>query len=171
MDPRNLLSEKRPAILNRWFNAVLDTYPADTSAFLKKQKNQFANPVGHTIHQGMEHILDALLQGTDLDRIAPSLDNIIRIRAVQDLTPSQAVGFILSLKKIIREELGSNTREHSASGELPGLEERIDALALMSFDIYIQCREKIYELRANETKRLTYRLLQRANLVCELPDQ
>jgi hypothetical protein len=171
MDLRNLLSEKRPAILKRWFDAVLETYPADTSNFLKKQKNQFTNPVGHTIYQGMEHILEELLRGTDLDKLVPSLDNIVRIRAVQDLTPSQAVSFILFLKKIIREELGNNVREHSACGDILGLEDRIDTLALMSFDIYISCREKIYELKANETKRLTYRLLQRANLVCEMPDE
>lgn len=171
MDLTNLLSEKRQAILNRWFDAILETYPADTSHFLKKQNNQFTNPVGHTIHQGMEHILGELFCGTDLDKLIPSLDNIIRIRAVQDMTPSRAVGFILHLKSIIREELGSSVREHSARRDVLGLEERIDTLALMAFDIYLQCREKIYELKANETKRLTYRLLQRANLVREMPDE
>ncbi len=166
----NLLSEKRPAILERWFDVVLETYPADTKNFLQKQNNQFANPVGHTIHQGMESILNGLLSGSDLQEFSTPLDNIIRIRAVQDIAASQAVAFILSLKKLIREELEKSQRMDSFIKELSLLEDKIDTLVLMSFDIYMQCREKIYDLKANETKRLTYRLLQRANLVCEVEE-
>jgi len=41
-------------------------------------------------------------------------------------------------------------------------------MALISFDIYMKCREKIYELKTDELRRMTYRLLQKANLVREV---
>lgn len=167
---RDRLVEKKSAILERWFDKVIETYPADASGFLKNKKRQFANPVGYTLSRGLENLLDLLLEEGEMDfeKISPVLDGIIRIRAVQDLAPSQALAFVFHLKKVIREELG---RETAPSEETAALESRIDALALISFDLYMKCREKIYDLKANELRNMTFRLLQKANLVCEIPDQ
>ncbi|MEW6216009.1 MAG: RsbRD N-terminal domain-containing protein [Nitrospirota bacterium] len=171
MNLKNLLSEKKSAILKRWFEVILETYSADTSSFLKRQKNRFANPVGYTISQGVDGLFEELLQGSNSDRISLFLDNIIRIRAIQDLSPSQAIGFIFLLKKVIRKELAKEIREDGLSEELLTLESRIDDLALLSFDIYMKCREKIYELKANEVRNRTFGLLKRANLLYELKEQ
>ena len=168
---RDFLSGKKSAILERWFDAVLETYPSDTLGFLKNKKMQFANPVGYTISQGLESILDELLRDRepDLDKISPALDGIIRIRAVQDLSPSQALVFIFRLKRVLREELEG--AGFTGSEEAEALESRIDAIALISFDLYIKCREKIYDLKANELRNMTFRLLRKANLVCEIPEK
>ena len=45
----DLLAEQEAAITHRWFNLIIDSYPADASGFLKNQKNRFLNPVGNTI--------------------------------------------------------------------------------------------------------------------------
>lgn len=171
MNLKDVLSEKRSAILKRWFDVIVETYPADTAVFLKNQKDRFANPVGAAISQGIENIFDELLQGGDIERVSPFLDNIIRIRAVQDFTPSRALDFIFLLKKVIREELGSEADKAPVLGEMITLESRIDDLALLSFNIYMQCREKLYDIRANEVKSRTFRLLQRANLICDIQEQ
>lgn len=170
---RNLLAENKPAILERWFDLILETYPADTSNFLKNQKNRFTNPVGHTISQGIDRLFEELLSETDFNpNVLESspLYNIIRIRAVQDFTPSRAIAFILLLKKVIREELKDSLREDGIAGELLTFESKIDDAALLSFDIYMKCREKIYEIKVNEFKNMTFRLLQRANLICEIEE-
>ena len=168
---QNLLSQKQSAILERWFQLILETYPADSSGFLRNKKRQFANPVGHTIFEGLEHILDELLeeQELDIERISPVLDSIVRIRAVQDMTPSQALVFLFRLKKMLREELERAGLVRSEDIEM--LESRIDVIVLTAFDLYVKCREKIYELKANELRNMTFRLLQRANLVCEIPEE
>jgi hypothetical protein len=168
---RDLLSGKKSAVLERWFDIVLETYPLDASGFLRKKKRQFTNPVGYTIFQGLESILDELLEERelDVDKISPLLEGIIRIRAVQDMSPSQALVFIFRLKKVLREELESSGL--LPSEEIEVLESRIDAIALISFDLYIKCREKIYDLKANELRNMTFRLLQKANLVCEIPKE
>jgi hypothetical protein len=150
---------------------ILETYPSDTSNFLKKQKNCFANPVGYNISQGINGIFDELLNEADTDKVSPFLDNIIRIKAVQDFFPSQAMSFIFLLKKALRESLGNKIHETHISEELLLFESKIDNLALLSFDVYMKCREKIYELKSNEVRSMTFRLLQRANIVCEIQDQ
>ncbi len=166
MNLKEVLSEKKPSILKRWFDVILETYPADTAKFLKTQRNPFANPVGSTISKGIENIFDELLEGGDRDRLDPFLDNIIRIRAVQDFTPAQALAFIFLLKKVIRDELDKEMCGQ-LSDELSAFESKIDDLALLSFDIYMKCREKLYDIKANEVKSRTFRLLQRAKLITD----
>ena len=168
---KNLLSEKRAAILERWLDIILESYPADTSNFLRQQKNRFANPVGAAISQGTNGLFEELLNGKSSDEISPFLDNVIRIRAVQDFTPSKAVSFIFLLKKVIREVLEKEISENRFSDELSALDADIDNMAMEAFDIYVKCREKLYDIKANEVRRMTFRLLQRANLICELSEQ
>lgn len=175
MKLKNLLLEKRSDILRRWFDLILETYPADTVKFLKAQKNPFANPVGQTILRGIEGLFENLLDRADSNpdvTAATFLENIIRIRAVQDFNPSQALSFVFLLKKVIREEMRGNTPSISGPGnevvgDLLALESKIDELALLSFDIFMECREKIYDLKSKELQNRTFRLLQRANLISD----
>ena len=165
-----LLPQKRAAILERWFQLILETYPADTSGFLKQEKDRFINPVGYTISQEIETLYDELLQKMNSDKLAACLDNIIRIRAVQDFFPSQTVAFIFLLKKAIREELTSEIKENRVFKELLEFEARIDKLVLLAFDIYMKCREKVFEIRLNEAKaerERVLKLLERINLTME----
>lgn len=151
---------------------ILETYPSDTSNFLKKQKNCFANPVGYNISQGINGIFDELLNSVDSsERFFPFLNDIIKIKAVQDFSPSQAMSFIFLLKKALRETLGNKIHETNISEGLLLFESKIDDLALLSFDIYMKCREKIYEFKSNEVRNMTFSLLKRANLICEIQDQ
>jgi len=159
----NLLSAKKSAVLERWYNSILDTYPSDTSGFLKKQKNPFLNPVGSTVFHGIENLYNELLHGSEREKVSQFLDNIIRIRAVQDFTPSQGIIFILLLKKAIREEIKEELAEQHLYSELLELELKIDDMSLLAFDIYMNCREKLYQLKANELQRWTFRRLKKAD--------
>jgi len=157
--------------MGKWFDVIIECYPPETALFFKNQKDRFANPVGSTIFQGIEKIFNELLYGENPDNISQFLDNIVRVRAVQDFTPSQAIAFIFLLKKVIREELRQEIEENKLYGELLAFELKIDNLALSAFDIYMKCREKLNEIKANEVKNMTFRLLQQANLICELKEQ
>lgn len=171
MDLKSLLQAKRSAIVKKWFDAVAETYPENTSAFLKKQKAQFTNPVGYTLSEGLEGLFEALLKGMIGEPVKIFLDSIIRIRAIQDFAPSEAVSFIFLLKKIVRQELGNEVlQQPQMNVELTAFDSSIDDLALYSFDIFIMCREKIYELKANEARNMTFRLLQQAKLIVDNQD-
>jgi len=170
MTLEEFLSEKKNDVLKKWFDLVLQTYPADTSTFLRNQKNPFANPVGHTIYQGIEKIFDELMSPVS-GRLSEFLDNIIRVRAVQDFSPSQAISFIFSLKKAIREELRQSFQGNLPYEEVLSLEARIDSMALSSFDLFMECREKLYDIKANELRNMTFRLLQRVNDIGEGEDK
>jgi hypothetical protein len=56
------------------------------------------------------------------------------------------------LRKAITEELGSKIEKEQIIREWWNFESKIDELASLAFDIYMNCREKIYELRVSEAK-------------------
>ena len=168
MKVENYLSQRRSAILKKWLDQILDTYPDDAKRFLKEQKDPFANPVGSTISKEIHHLYDEFLKGADPEKMSPILDRIIRIRAIQDFLPSQAIAFIFILKGIIRDEFKSGTAEGPAWDDLMVIENRIDRMALLGFDIYMACREKLYEIRAKEEKNQVSGLLKRAGLIVDI---
>ena len=160
-----LISQKE-AVVSKWLDLVIDTYPPETARFLRGQKDPFANPVGQTTRQSLAILVDMVFADMDEAAAINALDPIIRIRAIQAFTPAQAVAFVFELKPILRKVAGAATADQ-AWAQLDG---RIDRLVLMAFDIYMQCREKIYELKANEMKNTTYKAFARAGLIKD-PDQ
>lgn len=156
----SLLLKQRAAIVERWLEKVHATYPEDSSRFLVAESDRFANPVGQTLREAIGTLVDGFIEGA-ADDVAGSLDRIIRIRAVQDFTPSQALAFVFQLKEVVRELVPSS----ELSEVIDVLHRRIDELALAAFDIYMTCKEKIYEIRVNEMKNRTFKLVERMNRI------
>jgi hypothetical protein len=165
----NLLAQRKTAIIKNWFVLAVETYPPDTASFLKKQKDPFANPVGRTISIGLEALFNELLKEMDYEIITSFLDPIIRIRAIQNFSPAQAVSFIFLLKKATRENIKKEVSEEQLFSELLLFESKIDQLAMIAFNLYMKCKEKIYDLKANEMRNSTYKAFKRAGLVREMP--
>ena len=143
------LAAKREAVLGRWVQAVLATYPEETARFLSGGADPFANPVGHTIREGLGRLFDRFADAAPDAELSSAIDGIVRIRAVQEFTPSAAVGFVYTLRGILREELAEAALDPAG---LAALDNGVDRLALVAFDVYMQCREKIFEIRVREIK-------------------
>ena len=148
MSIENLLAEKKKVIVQRWIDQVLDSY--GSPEFFKKQKDRFANPIGSTVSDSLVKIYAVLAEGRDLAEAAKPLEDIIKIRAVQDFTPSVAVSFIYMLKNIVREELNKEKNREGLLDSLSAFEARVDKVALMAFDFYMDCRERLHQIRVNE---------------------
>ena len=162
----HLLSQNRDAILERWFRLILETYPADSARFLRQEKDGFNNPVGNTISRETEMLYDEMLGGMAPEKVSMALDNILKIRAVQDYSPSRAIAPVLLLKKAVRDTLENQLRDSTLLRELLAFESRVDDMVLLAVDIYVKCREKIYQIRVNEVKaerERIYQMLARVN--------
>jgi hypothetical protein len=168
MNLKDVLKEKKSSIVQKWFDAALASYHKDAQGLMRKTKAQFANPVGFNLEHGLDGLFDALLEGMISDNVSTFLDAIVRIRAVQDLAPSEALAFLFRIKQIVREELGpERLAEHSTLEALSAFDSTADDLGLYAFDLYMRCREKIYDIKAQEARNLTYRLLQKAQSIAD----
>ena len=166
MGIQSLLADKKADIVKEWRNVIIASYPKDSQGFLKKEKSQFANPVGLVISNELEPLYEELIKESgDEKKIAFCLENIIRIRAVQDFKPSQAVSFVMQLKGLVKDALGDGF-----AAEMRDFDARMDQMVLLAFDIYAQCRQKLFEIRVNEVKHQVGKLLERANLISEIPE-
>ena len=168
MGLKNVLEKHKNDIIRKWFDTVADTYPQDTARFLKSQKDPFANPVGGTTRQSLESVFNELLSDADPARIRDALDPVIRIRAVQTFSPSHATSFVFSLKHIVKEFA---EKESCEPKDFIDFSLQLDAVSLMAFEIYMTCREKVWQIRATEQRDRTFKAFHRAGLVSEAPEE
>ncbi|MFH1773537.1 MAG: RsbRD N-terminal domain-containing protein [Methanobacteriota archaeon] len=153
MPLKNLLSERKNEILERWFELIMGTYSLGATGGRKEEKDVLSNPIEHITSKEIGVIYEELLSpNMNLDKLMESLDNIIRVRAIQDFSPSEAISFVFFLKKAVREELKKEMGDHKILREILNFETAIDKLASMAFDIYVKCKQDIYELRVNEVR-------------------
>jgi hypothetical protein len=147
MDIIEILKERKQTVLDKWFQDVAESYPEETTQFLGRKGDPFANPLGHALRQGLGGLLEGLLSDVQPDDLAPHLDEIVRIRAVQEFSPSVAVRFIFSLKKIVHSVCG----EEQPQG-LENFDAAVDRLSLLAFDNYMACRERLFEIKVKELR-------------------
>ena len=100
--------------------------------------------------EGLSALVEEVLGGMDPGRVSAALDGIVRMRAVQDFTAGQAVSFVFLLRDVVRTHLGDGEEARRLA------ERRIDELAVVAFDLFMACREKMYEIRAEALKRSIY---------------
>ena len=168
-----LLKNKGEAIVDRWVEMIIASYPDKTSAVLRNQKDQILNPVGHTIRRETAALYAALLDGAEEAALADSMDNLIKIRAVQDYAPRQAMAFVFLLKSAVRQELQNDLTRNGFFPELLEFESRVDGLALLLFDRYMMCKQRIFEIRAMEARMRSAKLIEQVNKLYgddKLPD-
>jgi hypothetical protein len=159
----HILENKAGHLCEQWLHQTVATYPADASRFFLDQKDQFLNPVGHTLSVELANLYGEVIGAMDRARIQAALTNIIKIRAVQDYSPSEALAPLNLLKGIILDAVRAELVDSTAMEGFLLVERRIDELVMVAFDIYVGCREKIAELKSLEAKNSVYVLLERMN--------
>ncbi|MDK2955662.1 MAG: hypothetical protein PWQ57_1158 [Desulfovibrionales bacterium] len=169
MDLAQRLVEERTELATKWLDLLLQTYPEQTQKLWRRNKDPFTNPVGQTFRQALSELLDLVLDWSDAEAVSEALDKIVRIRAVQDFSPSQALSFVYLLKRLVRERYWRELEKAGALNQLWNFETRLDNLALMAFDVYTKCREQVYEMRVSEVKHAQHKLLLRAKMIVDIP--
>ncbi|MDG4475613.1 RsbRD N-terminal domain-containing protein [Thiovibrio frasassiensis] len=147
---QELLIENKGEILDAWVEQVLTTYPADGARIFKKEKDQFANPVGFAVKSSLWEVYGLLFEKNEAEKIVASLEQLVRIRAVQTFVPSEAVSMAYTLKKVVKavclkEKVADLDGWHA-------FEEKADILAYTLFDLYAASRERLYQTRIAEIK-------------------
>lgn len=152
-----LVPERRAAVLERWFEATIAGFAPETIRFMRSQRDPFANPVGAATRRGLAAVLDGVLDGVDPGELAEPLDGIVRIRAVQEMTPARALEFLPALKPLLGEEPSLDDDQRR---ELAG---RVDRVLLEAVNLYVACRERVCEIRVSEIRNRSMKVLERLN--------
>ena len=168
VDFSTFLQDNRGPLIDKWFDLILQSYPPEAARIFKSEKDSFANPVGSSILTALQGLYDALAAKISMDEAKPHLEIIIRIRAVQECRPSQAVQFLPGIKQLVRERSGSLIKDDGPfMQQFLDFTDQVDQFILMALDAYMQNRELIYQLRVDETKSSIFQLLQKNDLIIE----
>ena len=167
----DLLEARLDTIVERWGDAVLSAYPPDSAALFRAQQDPFANPLGHSVRKGTYGVLRAMVNDMDREELQSHLDEIIRIRAVQQLTPAEALAFVFSLRSIVRDVVPEAEADPRHRGDLAEMDRKIDEVALSAFEIYAARREEVSELRIKEVKRQVSWVMGKMNQQDEGPEK
>ncbi len=166
------LAAKREAVAAVWAELACKEYPLGIAGFSRSGGDAFADPVGERTRRAAEAFSRAITSPLPSPEEAQELDaaveELMRVRAVQSMSPETALGIFPAMKTIIRSFLlgdtPSNTRRKSGAAdaqEYPAifftLDSRIDAVTLAAFGQYCRCRERIAEITLREHTRLASR--------------
>ena len=171
--PSSLNELQKVDILKKWQKEIFQLYPADSIRFLTSESNQFANPVGHSIRDHTEKLFCELISENDIDseNIVPILDEMLRIRAIHDFTPSEALRYLYFLKEVVTQKLSEKSEiNNNLHSELAAFFSRVDEVVMIAFDVYSKCREKLFEIKVETAKNQVSGLLRRSDLICEIPE-
>ena len=161
---RQVLEEREDAIVEQWLDRVLAAYPADGGAVYKRRTDQFANPVGHAAREGTRTLFRTLQSDVpEPEGLEEALGDLLRIRAVQQMPASTAVGFVLDLKAVVREQVKAAGKADLDRPGLRAFEDRVDRLALRAFDLYVAFREELSRLKVREAQRHVSWIVDRLN--------
>ena len=146
------LIEKETVIVAGWVDLVMATYPPETVKIFKGGQDRFANPLGHTLKQGIVDLFKTLVAAqVEQSAIDAALEGILLVRALEKVAPSEALSFVFGLKKAVKDAMGKEQIDDLAEA-WPVFASKVDELALNGFDIYTACRERLYNTRINELK-------------------
>lgn len=153
----------KETMTRRWVDTVHGTYPFDTVGFLRTRRDRFANPVGYRTEEAAKALMDVVFSDTpDEEPIRRAVDEIVRVRAIQDMSPEHAVGIFFAMKQIIRETLRESGQLAEVLDALLMVESRIDSVVLLAFGAYARSRETLHKLRVEENKRQYSQILRLA---------
>lgn len=146
------VSDKKERILSLWRAAAS---PQGGGLLLEpSSEDRFTAPADFVYKEQVELLFDWLISDEEIIKARPALQELCKLKAVQALNPSEALGFIPELKGIIRLVIGDQNLSEAQCEEYKELEKRIDKLMLLAFDEYEHCREQIMEIRVDEVRRL-----------------
>ncbi len=152
MDLKEFLSPRRAAILQKWFDAIAAVYPRESQDFLKARTDPFANPIGGTIREGIGRVYDEIFPGGNLANVGPILEQIVKIRVVQEFPPGEALAFLPILREVLEGEIEGERRADFME-ELRGVDAKINVLTERGLQMYDECRKRISRIKAAEQDR------------------
>jgi len=158
-------AEMRDRFLEEWLVCTLGTYPDQACRFLREEPDPFRNPVGHTLDVSLKGLTEELFGGFDRARVTVWLDAVIHLRAVQEFSSADAVGFV-ALARHAADRVSEKGSPGFGPGALDVLGARIDDMVVIAADLLDRCREEIHAIGARAAHRRVF-VLERAQARAE----
>jgi len=133
-------------VVDSWFVKAIEIYPEAARGGMMQTGDRFRNPVASTLRESLAILARELSGSMEAKVVVSAVDTIVRVRAVQDCKPEEAINFPAQLREVIR--------ERQLESLFPDIEQRIEALSQAASQQYAVCKNDIVRVRSREARRL-----------------
>lgn len=156
----DFIKTNRSDLCDLWFKWMLQNYPEPSLKFLSKKDEPFTNPIGYNIYQGINKILDLIINSSiDTQEFEIELESILKIRSLQGLNHWDTINFF----ELLWNEYSKNLDDKIKPNEVFDDFEFYIKLISKSLSKYIEIKEVVAEIQKNEIRNRYGRILDRLN--------
>ncbi len=148
----HLIEKHREAVTARWRRLIAGSRPDWSGDFITGRINEFANPARAIIGRAAAAMFDGLLMADGA--YAEAIDDLMRLRAVQDLPDDEALRFLSLLEDECLDTLRAQGCEDLSPEERAHIAAKLNEMTREARGRYARCREKINDLRSRECERM-----------------
>ncbi|MEI6757760.1 MAG: hypothetical protein FDX18_00265 [Chlorobium sp.] len=146
-----LIQEHRKEILERWLDRGLSFF---------SERMDRTTPIGEALSLGLSTLLDGIEENGKA--FTAALNDVVRLFAVQNFPPSSSMALFFELTEILRAVVTKLSGKKSLTDmEWNACRTRMEEITLQAFDCYMANREKIYQLKVDESSRRVFMALRR----------
>jgi hypothetical protein len=165
---KDIIIKDRDSIVNEWTGLAWEQCFSRGSAGAGCSSIPGCNtdiPLKHTFKAGLERIFDELIEGKLPDIKHPMLNDVIQILAIQDTSPSKALSFYTILTALLNNRFKYQLKDEEINNQFNFLIANIYKAMSVSFDIYMNIRERLFNIKIKEITASNSRLLKMAKLI------
>ena len=149
----DVFRKHKSEMVRLWTDSVFDTYPFETTGFLRTKDDPFGNPVANMTKEAAGAVYDAVTgESVEVAKTRKAMDRFIKLRAVQKFSPSQSLAVFSLMKPLLRQHVMPELMAQDDLAAYLETESRIDSLTLLAFDMYMEDREILAESRITEIR-------------------
>ena len=156
-----LIEQNKDKIHEKWLTRRLGIFSEQKKSLIMTQMDQFQNPIRHEMAEGLTGILVHFENKGE--NFTSALDQITRVLAIQDFPPSRSMALFYELKEIVR-DIAKKDGVSFRAKDWGEFNSRLEQMTLEAFDSYVDHREKIYQIKVDESKNRAFMLLKKAGL-------
>ncbi len=147
------MASHRNEILLAMTQGLYEPYSPEAVSSFRRKVDPFENPIGSTFGRSASIIADGIASGMPPKAFRQTFDDMIRIRAVQGISPSEVMSFLFAVRKALSAVTAGRGDDYLSVSDLVEINEWIDGAIALCMDIYMECRENIFNLKVMEIKK------------------
>lgn len=149
------MASHRNEILLAMTQGLYEPYSPEAVTSFRRKVDPFENPIGSTFGRSASIIADGIASGMPPKAFRQTFDDMIRIRAVQGISPSEVMSFLFAVRKALNSVTAGSGDDYLSVSDLAEINQWIDGAIALCMDIYMECRENIFNLKVMEIKKFS----------------
>lgn len=147
-------------ILELWFEKLISVFPETSLKYIRKHNEQFTNPIGFNLFNNLQVLLDCFLKNDNKsDNFLTSLEEVIKLRLIQDISPFEKANIYKPLREIILNKFSPALNKE----ELIEIYDYFQKFEETSFNKYLEIQELIFDIKKEEIRNRYGKILDRIN--------